>query len=141
MKVWIGTYPWARSGNDHLLPPELIESLMILGINKLDRVVDRDSSTIFDQKWLSTQELHLPTQWNHVWHHYTNALFAYHIRILKREYEMIWIYYTCGRYSPKQGYQFIYANPKPQDYSWWWKRLWKLKILAKSKIFMLFIRK
>ena len=58
------------------------------------------------------------------------------MRIQDWEDELIWSLAPHGRYTPKEGYSFIFVDHEPDNSVWWRRLLWKLKGSIKEKIFM-----
>lgn len=50
--------------------------------------------------------------------------------------ELIWDYDLHGSYTPKLGYQRLIVDLLGRPTVWWWKRIWKFKCLAKTRLFM-----
>ena len=65
---------------------------------------------------------------------YVNALQKEHIHLLDVEDSLIWEKSPDDQYSPKVGYSSICVDIHSRAIIWWWRCLWKLYYLAKSKI-------
>lgn len=114
----------------------MVEHLATQGIKTLNQVGDPYNSTLWAQGWLSARALNLPADWHKLWHNYTGALNISHVKIQDREDELQWIHSPLGEYSPKEVYLFLYARKEPEEYEWWWKRVWKLKCPTKVCLFL-----
>lgn len=135
-RIRIRKDPWSSCGNTHSLSLGLILFLGQAGISTLDNIIDLENTTIFSQSWKLASDLNIPMKWFQEWSSYIGGLTESHVRICDRDDELIWIFSQHGRYTPKDGYFFIYADHKPINLAWWWRALWKLKFPPKEKLFM-----
>jgi hypothetical protein len=58
------------------------------------------------------------------------------IRLRDCEDELIWDSAPSGIYTPKDGYTRLNLDLFQREPVWWWKKLWKLKCPAKTRLFM-----
>jgi len=58
------------------------------------------------------------------------------IRLMDCEDELIWDSYPLGIYTPNDGYTRLKLELIQRESLWWWKKIWKLNFLAKTKLFM-----
>lgn len=78
-RVRIGQDPWPGCGNDHILPPELVECLDQSNVQYLSYVGDHEAFTIHSQGWKSGIFLGLDEYHTRVWDIYIRALRRSHI--------------------------------------------------------------
>jgi len=70
------------------------------------------------------------------WDHYTQALKLAHIQLVLREDDLIWDLHLSGVYTLKVGYIQLSEDQVLGEEIWWWRRLWKFKCMAKSKLLL-----
>eukprot|EP00253_Pinus_taeda_P016909 PITA_16909 len=104
--IRISIDPWIGSGNSHILPVGLIQH-----INNRD-------------------------DWSRIWQIYLQALTETHVRLQNVEDELIWAHSKAGQYTPKQGYDIIIAEKKPEVIRSWWYNLWKLQAPPRTRLLM-----
>ena len=80
------------------------------------------------------EALQLENKWIEEWQGFINDLQSSNIRIQERLDELIWIHAPTGLYSPKFGYKWLLSQKGWGEPEWWFKPLWELKGLAKTKL-------
>lgn len=108
-RVRIGLDAWLGSGNVHILPPDLKKFLEEASYYTLNQIDDAKNTTLFGQKWKFSRDLQTQKQGLQDSIIFTNSLLEAHVRIHDGEDELIWTLASHGRYTPKDGYSFIFA--------------------------------
>eukprot|EP00253_Pinus_taeda_P028493 PITA_28493 len=134
--VRIGIDPWTGSDNSHLLPVGLIQHINKQGIKFLGQIGDQQNTTFRTQAWLTDPHWHIPYEWSRFWQNYLQALTKSHVRLWNVEDELIWAHSKAEKYTPKQGYDIIIANKKPEVTRSWWGTIWKLKAPPRTRLLM-----
>jgi hypothetical protein len=133
-KVRIGACPWPGCGNNHLLPVEIIQSLHNQGFFSLHQIAEPKETTIWHQAWKSAEQVGLEEVQNVSWSNYIQALKSSHIKITKRDDELVWQSAPHGVYTLQLGYIQLNINQYNREPLWWWKGLWKIKCPQNVKI-------
>jgi hypothetical protein len=128
--------PLARSGNTHILPTDIINSLHEKNIYFLSQLADPITTTLWSQGWKKANELGISGAPELHYRNYIKALQLGHIRLSDREDELVWQKDPTGAYTPKLGYIALSLDLFQQQPIWWWKGLWKLKCPQKEKLFL-----
>lgn len=118
------------------LPPDLIAYLNNRGVAPIAHIMERVNTSIYQQAWMSTDELGIPDQWSQEWRHYTIALTKSHVKIRDNEDEFIWTPAVHGAYTPKDGYPIIHDSHNLNTLEIWWRMIWKLKASPRTRLFM-----
>jgi len=134
--VRIGIDPSTGSGNSHLLLVELIQHLNNRGIKFPGQIGDHQNTTFHTQDWLTNPQWLIPNEWSRIWQDYLQTLIESHIRLQNVEDELIWAHLKAGQYTPKQGYDIIIVDKKPEVTRSWWDTLWKLKAPPCTRLLM-----
>lgn len=139
-RVRLGLDTWPSCGQNHLLPPPLIEHLRYRGYTKLSHISNPATSSTLSQGWLSTKGLGLEEAYHGPWQVYLQAFSNGYIRFADRDDKIIWSISPYGYYSLKPGYIFLMVDKPPPlfmlkgdwyrvspsllYYSYWWQKEW-----------------
>lgn len=129
----IGRDPWPGSGEEHILPPTLVDRLEQSNVLFLSQVGNPLGSTICYQGWKSGDSLGLDEEHFRVWDIYLGALRRAHIRLSYFEGTLVWDLSADGIYRPKEGYIALCADRFSIDPKSRWWGLWKLHCAMKEK--------
>ena len=132
--VRIGLDPWPSSGQQHILPQEIRESLADRGLLHLHQVADLGHTTIWRQAWQTGYELGLQIHHIPLWEPYLGALSAAHIHLQDRQDELCWMGDPSGIYTPKAGYINLCIDILEREEKWWWWKVWKLRCPTKARL-------
>ena len=87
-------------------------------------------------QWLNWEEVGLNEKHAHIWKEYIDSLSSSMFNITDQQDSLIWSFNPAGTYTPNQGYLALVLEHIEESAPWWGAILWKLKCLAKEKLFM-----
>eukprot|EP00253_Pinus_taeda_P025786 PITA_25786 len=132
----IGRDPWVGCNEAYALSPGLLRHLDHKGIYTLNQVEKIGQSSIWGQAWKSAEDLGLNIRWKNEWCSYIQELHHSNVRLKNESDLLIWAQGDIGKYTPKDGYNFLMQKKGWGNPDWWSKLIWKLKGPAKAKIFL-----
>jgi hypothetical protein len=132
----LGKDPWPGSEGKHILSEQLIQHLHSLGFTHLNTLADPNRSTLWSQGWTDPNRLGLSEEEKLELESYIYSLKSSQIRLTDNEDELIWDPTPSGIYSPKLGYLKYNSDLGLREPVWWWRKLWKVKSLTKTRLFM-----
>ena len=131
----LGHDPWVGCSARFSLSQDLVTFLNDRGFHNLIQVADHRSSSLLRQGWLTGTDLHLEERWMEEWRLFCLDLQKSSVRITDSRDELRWLHAQFGLYSPKMGYKWLMSQQGWEAPAWWSKPIWKLKCLAKTKLF------
>eukprot|EP00253_Pinus_taeda_P033452 PITA_33452 len=131
----IGRDPWVGCNEAFALSPGLLRHLGSKGILTLNQVEKTGHSTIWVQAWKNDEELGINVRWKNEWCSFIQELQRSNVRLKNEPDLLIWNQGETSAYSPKDGYNFLMQKKGWGNPEWWSKHIWKLKCLAKARIF------
>lgn len=135
-QVRIEIDPWFGSRNRYILPLDLVKFLNEHGKILINQISDLENTSLWGQGWLSALALNLSNHWHQVRMDYTRDLNLSHVRLVDREDELVWVFSKRSQYNPKEGYLVTFNRRKPEDLTWWWNPIWKLKSPPKENLLL-----
>lgn len=133
-KVWdgsqirIGSDAWARTGNAHILPREMRQELMAMGISQLAHILMEGQREWPNMQWWDFEHVGINRRWGREWMRFMGALEEANIWISTKEDKLIWAKDPTGIYSLKVGFTAIMETRTMGVIKWWWRFIWKLKV-------------
>lgn len=125
-------------GNEEkiILSPFLRDLLSEYGIFTLAQIKRPPWLASNSSYWMTDRDLGLGSVWASEWKEYIGALNKAGIRLTDRDDELLWVCnQSSGHITAKSAYSALIMNTSFEVPRWWYKKLWKWKILLKLKCF------
>jgi len=107
-----------------------------LGFIHLSSPADSSRSTLWSQGWNDPNRLGFSEDEKIELGRYIYYLNSSHIKLTDNEDELIWDPSSSGIYSLKLGYLKYNSDLGLKEPVWWWRKLWKIKSPANTRLFM-----
>jgi hypothetical protein len=106
----------------HRLPPWL-QNLEAKDFIPLDKIVNWERSTNWQQQWLTWEEVGLGEDFVEVWKSYIDALKDKNFKIREDDDQLLWSLNPTGTYVPKLGYIELVEEGLEGQHVWWWRTI------------------
>jgi hypothetical protein len=109
--VRVGTDSVLGCGENVILSEDLIVSLQDRGICTLNHVRDQNTTTIWEQGWMTAQELSLDGEQTIAWNPYIAVLKGGHVRLKEEADSVAWAKNkSLGLYTSSLGYKSMFDS-------------------------------